>query len=94
MIKDIEDIRKSARERATRRWNNYRVEREFKAAKKELEAKSTEPKEPQIADAIINEGVRRGSITRAQTKFLRDIRAMMEGHAQRNLLRYALSIRA
>ena len=35
MLKDIEDIRKSARVRAERRWQNHAVEKAFKAAQKE-----------------------------------------------------------
>jgi hypothetical protein len=51
LIKDIGDVRKSARERATRRWNNLRIEREFKAAKKEFDKnEASKPKELRIGD--------------------------------------------
>jgi hypothetical protein len=95
MLKDLDDPRKgSAKERATRRWRNYDVERRFKE-----EAKKPPPRPSisklEIADTIENEKIdHRGSLLRAQTKFAKDLKVMMEGHSKRNLALYVLSIRA
>jgi len=55
------------------------------------------PKEPrpvEPADVIEGKHDGRGSLVRAQTKFAKDIRAMMEGHANRNTVIYILSLQA
>jgi hypothetical protein len=94
MPKDFEDAPiEPARKKAERRWRNFDVEKRFKE-----EAKKPAPKEPKtlgIAEAISRgkpDG--RGSVIRAQTKFAKEIREMMEGHSKRNLILYAISIRA
>ena len=57
MLKHIDDIRKSASERAKRRWDNYAVEKSFKAAKMEgAEKAAKEPKPIEPADMIEDEG--------------------------------------
>jgi hypothetical protein len=96
MLKDFEDTPKvSAKERATRRWRNHDVEKRFREEKAKPEPILKEPSAPEIAEVISRakpDG--RGSVIRAQTKFAKDIRAMMEGHAKRNEILYAVSIRA
>ena len=52
MLKHIDDIRKSARERAQRRWKNHAVEKAFKAAQQEAANAPKEPKELEPADVI------------------------------------------
>jgi hypothetical protein len=94
MPKDFEDApTEPARKKAERRWRNHDVEKRFKSEKaKPQPIKSTEP---EIADTISNEKPDgRRSLIKAQTKFAKDIKAMMEGNAKRNLILYWLSIRA
>jgi hypothetical protein len=97
MPKDFEDTPKeSAKERATRRWRNHQVEKSFKEgrAKPPLSA-SPVAKELEIAETITNKKPDgRGSGIRAQTKFAKYLRELMERHSKRNELLYALSIRA
>jgi hypothetical protein len=97
MPKDFEDTSKeSAKERATRRWRNHDVEKRFKEEKaKPPLAPSPMANELEIAETISREKPDgRGSVLRAQTKFAKDIRAMLEGHAKHNFILYQLSIRA
>jgi hypothetical protein len=52
-------------------------------------------KELEIAETISRaKSDGRGSVIRAQTKFAKDIRAMMEDYTKRNEILYAVSIRA
>ena len=44
------------------------------------------------ADIIINEGRVDGPVKRFESQFFKDIREMMEGHAERNIKLYAASI--
>jgi hypothetical protein len=65
--------------------------------KRIAEEKRTPPakddnKTPEVAGVISNDGRRDRSVTRMERKFLKDIRAMMEGHAAKNLAAYAASI--
>jgi hypothetical protein len=93
MLKHIDDIRKSARERAKRRWHNHQVEKNFKAAQKEAsEGAAREPKPIEPSDTIINEGLKSGSLVRVQTKFAKDIKEMLQGHLKQNLMNYAISL--
>lgn len=54
------------------------------------------PKEPKIEPADLIEGRhdRRGSVVRAQTKFAKDIKTMLEGHVRRNVAYYLISLQA
>jgi hypothetical protein len=95
MLKSIDDIRKSARERAARRWHNHAVERAFKEAQKqkeETQAKQTIPISP--ADVLEQEQLIKEATTKFESKFIKDIRAMLEDHVTRNEVRYAIAIRA
>jgi hypothetical protein len=100
MLKDVDDKPKEpARKRAERKWRNYDVEKRFKEEKaKPPPEPSSVAKEPEIADTILNEELKKGTITRAQTKFAKYIRELLDDHKhrneQRNLIMYALSIRA
>jgi hypothetical protein len=95
MLKDIEDIRKSARVRAERRWHNHAVEKAFKAAQQEqLGGAAKEPEDPKIAELIKNEQLKKGAIYRAETRFAKEIREMLEGHTHRNLVEYKRALQA
>ena len=97
MLKHIDDIRKSTRERAQRRWKNYAVEKAFKAAQQEAANAPKEPKELEPADVLEQERIIKEATTKFESKFIKDILTMLEGHnkhnEQRHLLLYAMSIR-
>jgi hypothetical protein len=98
MLKDVDDKPKEpARRKAERRWSNHDVEKRLKEERSKPAPK--EPKGLEIADTISRDKPDgRGSVVRAQTKFAKEIREMLEGHTRRNqertLLLYAISIRA
>jgi hypothetical protein len=82
MPKDFEDPPKEpARKRAERKWRNYDLRKRVVAARQKPELVDTN-NEPEIADTVTNDGRRDGSIRRFESKFKKDIRAMMEGHKQ------------
>jgi hypothetical protein len=92
MLKHIDDIRKSARERAQRRWQNYATEKAFKAARQEAANAPKEPKELEPADVIEQEKLIKEGTTKFESKFIKEIRMMFDEHKVRNELMYALSI--
>jgi hypothetical protein len=96
MLKHLDDVGKSARERARRRWQNYATEKAFKAAQQEAaDGAAKEPKEPPSpADVLEQEKLIKEATTKFESKFLKDIRAMMEGHSAKVLALYLLSLRA
>jgi hypothetical protein len=95
MIKETDSPRKEpARKRAERRWRNYATEKAFKAAQKEEQAKPKEPRPIEPADLLEGKQDRRGSLIRAQTKFGKYIKELMEGHSKRNTLYYLISLDA
>jgi hypothetical protein len=95
MLKDVDAKPKEpARRRAER---NHDVEKRFKEEKTKPAPK--ESKNLEIAETINREKPdRRGSVIRAQTKFAKYIKELLDDHKQRNeqrnLIVYALSIRA
>jgi hypothetical protein len=100
MLKDIDDKPvEPARKKAERKWRNYDVEKRFKEEQAKPSSDSKlEPKEPEIAEVISRDNPDgRGSVVRAQTKFAKYIREMLDDHKheteKRNLIIYALSIR-
>jgi hypothetical protein len=99
MFKDIDDKPiEPSRKKAERKWSNNFVQMQFKKAKKEeaeRAAKEAGNQPPAIAESITNKKPDgRGSVIRAQTKFAKDIRQMMEGHSSKVLALYAVSLRA
>ena len=96
MPKDFEDHPKEpARKRAERKWRNHDVEKRFKEEIKKPEAPPAQETELAIAETISRDNPDgRGSVIRAQTKFAKYIKELMEGYAKRNELLYVLSIRA
>ena len=96
-LKHIDDIRKSAKERAQRRWKNYAVEKEFKAARQEAANAPKQPKELSPANILEQDKLIKEATTKFESKFIKDIMTMLEGHKkhnqQRHLLLYAMSIR-
>jgi hypothetical protein len=96
MLKDVDDKPiEPARKKAERRWRNYDVTKRTKEEAQEEAPKTKELNEPEIAETFSNEGPdNRGTLIRAQTKFAKDIRMMLDGHTKRNLYYhlYALKI--
>jgi hypothetical protein len=95
MIKESDDIRRTARERAKRKWNNLRIEREYKASKKEaIEQATKEPKVTYVADVLERDKPdKRGRVIKAQSKFAKFIKEMMNDQSERNLTNYKLALR-
>lgn len=88
MLKEYDPPKEPVRVKAERRWKNNDLRKRITEEKQR--PKLVDPnKEPEIAEAIINEGRVDGPIKRFETQFLKDIRAMLEGHAKRNLQLYA-----
>jgi hypothetical protein len=100
MLKDVDDKPvEPARKKAERRWRNYDVEKRFKEEKAKPPEPSSVAKELEIAEVISREKPDgRCSVVRAQTKFAKYIRDMLDDHKlendRRNQIIYALSIRA
>jgi hypothetical protein len=98
MLKDVDDKPKEpARKKAERKWRNHDVERRFKEEKAKPAPEKS--KDLQIAKVINREKPDwRGSVVRAQTKFAKYIKELLEGHTKHNQERikfmYAISIRA
>jgi hypothetical protein len=89
MLKHPDDPRKeSARRTAERKWRNHDLERRVKEERQKAESQPKKPKELASADVIEGKHDRRGSVTRAQTKFAKDISEMMTGHKKHSVAIY------
>jgi hypothetical protein len=88
MLKDDGPPNEPLRTKAERKWRNNDLRRRIIEERQKPKAKEPN-KEPEIAETIINDGRRDGPIKRFETQFLKDIRAMLDGHAKRNLQLYA-----
>jgi hypothetical protein len=94
MLKHVDDIRKSARERAQRRWQNYATEKAFKAAREKAnEEAAKEPKPIEPADVLEQERIIKEGTTKFESKFIKEIRTMLNEYKGRSVALYALSIR-
>jgi hypothetical protein len=92
MLKDDGPPKEPARDKATRRWRNHAVEKAFKEEKTKLVPIT--PKELEVGHVIENKQRLAGSVLRAQTRFAKELRKMLEGHTHRNLLEYKLALHA
>jgi hypothetical protein len=106
MAKEIDNSKEPARKKAERRWRNHALVKKYKAGKLPFVAvvnpddvdyekqKVHLPKghEPKIAETVTNDGRRDGSLRRFESRFIKEIRTMLEGHNQRNLMLYAASL--
>jgi hypothetical protein len=82
----IDHVRKPARERAARHWKNSQVERNFKKAKKDaLDGAAKNHKQPELAEVLEPEKIVKVTF---ESKFLKDIKAMLDEHKKRNELVY------
>jgi hypothetical protein len=91
MLKEHEEPKEKARVKAQRRWKNGDA---IKRLKEDLaKPKLVDPnKPPEIAETVTNYGRRDGPVRRFESKFLSDIRAMMEGHSAERLKHYLAAI--
>jgi hypothetical protein len=91
MLKEHGPPKEPARIKAERKWTNADVRKRLKEEKQK--PKLVDPnKPPEIAEVVTNEGRRDGPRNRFESKFKRDIRAMMEGHAEQRLKHYVAAI--
>jgi hypothetical protein len=95
MLKDIDDKPKeTAKAKAERMWRNHNIEMRLKEEIKTAKAEPKKPKELQISQTITNKKPdRRYRTTRAQTKFAKYIREMMNEQSERNLTNYKVALR-
>jgi hypothetical protein len=94
-MKDFEDPPKeTARRKAERKWRNRDIEKRFKEERSNANSAPSKSKELEVGDIIKNERPRAGTITRAQTKFAKEIKSMLEAHTKRTVLMYRLSLRS
>jgi hypothetical protein len=88
MLKEYDPPKEPLRIKAERKWKNNALRKRLIEERKR--PKFVDPnKEPEVAGTIINDGRVDGPVKRFETQFLKDIRAMLEGHTQRNLQLYA-----
>lgn len=92
MRKDDLPPKEPTRNKAERRWRNHAVEKAFKD--KKAEPAPMAPKELEVGHVIENRQRLAGSVIRAQTKFAKELRKILEGHTHRNLLEYKRALRA
>ena len=91
MLKDDGPPNEPLRAKAERKWRNNQIRRRIHEERQKPKLVDRN-KEPEPADLIVNEGRVDGPIKRFESQFLKDIREMMEGHAERNMRLYAASI--
>lgn len=95
-MKDVDKQLETPSQRAARRWHNHEIAsvwKEFQIEERERAAREAENQPPRVASVIENDKIIEGRITKVQTKFAQEIRAMLEEHKRRNLLMYRLSLR-
>jgi hypothetical protein len=87
---DLDHPKETPEQRATRMWGNADLTRRF------LKEKHRPPPQPatKVIEILSTERPKADVTTRFERKFLKDIRAMLEGHTQRNLMEYKLALRA
>jgi hypothetical protein len=87
---DIERPKESPEQRATRMWGNNDLTKRF------LEEKRKPPLQAatKVIEVLSTERPKADETTKFERKFIKDLRAMLEGHTQRNLMEYKRAIRA
>ena len=91
MFKEHDPPKEPARKKAERRWTNAEIRRRVK--ERQQKPRLVDPnKEPEIAGVVTNEAKLNGPIKRAETKFLRDTKKMLQCHVDKNLAAYSISL--
>ena len=89
-MKDVDHPKETLEQRATRQWGNADVTRRF------LEEKRKPPPQPatKVIEVLTTERPKADVTTKFERQFIKDLRAMLEGHTQRTLMEYKLALRA
>jgi hypothetical protein len=91
-MEDIERPKETSEERAKRMWSNHDLTRRFLEEKhKPAPIVKTNP---DMAEVLSSERPKADETTKFERKFIKDLRAMLEGHRQRNLIEYKRALRA
>jgi hypothetical protein len=87
MLKEHDQPKEKARVKAERRWKNSDAIKRLKEER--AKPKLVDPNAPpEVAEVVINDDRLKGPVRNLERKVLRDIRAIMEGHANNNLTQY------
>ena len=88
MLNNYDPPKEPLRVKAGRKWKNNELRKRI--VEERQQPKLADPnKEPEIAETITNDGRRDGPINRMETKFKKEIRAILEGHTGNNEKYYA-----
>src|SRR5271170_4292695 len=87
---DLDHPKETPGQKATRRWGNADLTRRL------LEEKRKTPLQPatKVIEVISTERLKAEETTKFERKFIQDLRLMLEGHTQRNLIEYKRAIQA
>jgi hypothetical protein len=87
---DLDKPKESPEQRATRQWGNADLTRRF------LEEKHKPPPQPatKVIEVLSTERPKADVTTKFERQFIKDLRVMLEGHTQRNLMEYKRAIQA
>jgi hypothetical protein len=91
MLDDDGPPKERASKVAERKWRNNALRRRVIEAKNRPKPRDVND-EPEIAETITNDGRVDGQVNRFESRFKREIRAMMEGYADRNMQFYVAMI--
>ena len=83
MLKEHEPPKEKASERAARRWKNAELRKRVKQTQQRPQLVDPD-REPEIAEVLTTERPK-GSIKSFESRFAKEIRAMMEGHVNKNI---------
>jgi hypothetical protein len=92
MLTQYDPSKETAADIAKRKWRNNAVRQKIIEKREQKPKLVEEAKDPEIAETVINEGRRDGAINRLESKFKREIREMLQGDADRNVMLYAASL--
>ena len=87
MLKNADHPKEPLRSKAARMWKNNDVRKKIVEERQSRNMPDPDA-DPQVTELIINDGRKSGRITRFENKFKSELRAMMDGHAARNLALY------
>jgi hypothetical protein len=92
MLKEIDHEKESAEQIAKRKWRNNAITKRIKEEQQRPQPLATD-QPPQPADTITNESRTHGPVQRFESKFKRELKEIMQGYTERNLLRYSIYLR-
>ena len=91
MLKEYDQPKETALELATRKWRNNAVGQGIIESQRTPKVRDVNS-ELKTVETLINKGRRDGPINRLESKFKKELKAMLQGHADRNLALYAASL--